>query len=594
MTSPSPLLQGTGLEDFRAFLKDLWITYLRLPEPTPIQNDIAHYLQHGPKRRVIMGFRGVAKTWITAAYVAWRLRMDPELKVLIISASQPLADDTARFIRNLIAAVPYLQDMVPRPGPGQTDSTAKFNIGTATLSKDPSVKSAGITGQITGSRADIIILDDVEIPKNAMTHLMRERLAEQVKECAAILKPDGEIIYLGTPQVEATLYNRLPRRGYEIRVWPAEIPESIDRYGGRLSPFILKLIELGAQPGTPTEPSRFSETILQEKRTEYALTGYALQFLLDPTPAEADRNPLKTRDLIVMDADDELGYSKVVWAGDKLHTLQDLESGGYDGDCYHSPAWLSTEMQPWQGTVMAIDPSGKGKDETGYAVVRHLNGMLLLRESGGFLDGYGEATLDTLAERAILLEAHWILVEENFGLGMYGQLLKASLQKVYDRMLVKAKAGVGPTPKHIPRIADKEEWNGWASAQKEVRILNTLQAIIGNHRLIVARRVVEADLKLQLDKPEYSLIYQMTRMSREKGCLPHEDRLDALAMACGYFEERMSRDSSRALHDEKMSRIDELVRKYEQHVNTPSSQRIQLGAPAPNRAWTRHTRRHTR
>jgi hypothetical protein len=243
-------------------------------------------------------------------------------------------------------------------------------------------------------------------------------------------------------------------------------------------------------------------------------------------------------------------------------------------------------MQPYQGTVMAIGPSGRGKDETGYAVVRHLNGMLTLRESGGFLDGFGQATLETLAERAILLEVNDIVVEENFGGGMYGQLLKAALQKVYDRMLARAKEGKGPTPKHLPRIDD--EWNGWSQGQKELRILNTLQPIIGNHRLIVARRVIQADLQLQLERPEYSLIFQMTRISRDKGCLAHEDRLEALSMACGYFEERMSRESSRALRDEQSNRIDAAVKRFTQFINTPTSQRYVVGHSPPKRSWTRH------
>lgn len=550
-------IKAAGLDDFRVFFKNLWVMNLGLPEPTPIQNDIGHYLQHGPRRRIIMGFRGVAKSWMTAAYVLWLLFLNPDIKILVVSASQPLADDFTKFVQRLIDEVPMLQHLKPRAG--NFSSVSKFEVGPAKASKDPSVKSAGITGQITGNRADVIIADDIEIPKNSMTHLMRERLSEQVKEFDAILKPGGQVIFLGTPQVEATLYFRLTKRGYEARVWPSEVPSDLNIYQGRLSPFVHRLVELGATPGTPTEPTRFSEMELRERRISYGTAGYALQFLLDPTPADAERNPLKTRDLVLMDVDGDMGYSRVVWAGDRLHTVQDLESGGYDGDCFQSPAWLSPEMQPWQGIVMAIDPSGKGKDETGTAIVRHLNGQLYLVDSGGHLDGYSERTLDRIAERAILHKVNLILVEDNFGGGMFRELLRAALQKVYDRMALAAKEGKGPAPSHLPRMADDDDWNGWSSAQKEVRILNTLQPLIENHRLSITRRVVAADMLLD---PEYSLIFQMTRMTREKGCLAHEDRLDALAMACGYFEQRMSREQSRALVDEKQSRIDEEIKKF--------------------------------
>ena len=46
------------LKDFRNFLYMAW-EHLGLPDPTPIQYDIAEFIQKGPKRRVIQAFRGV-------------------------------------------------------------------------------------------------------------------------------------------------------------------------------------------------------------------------------------------------------------------------------------------------------------------------------------------------------------------------------------------------------------------------------------------------------------------------------------------------------------------------------------------------------
>ncbi|WP_270994138.1 phage terminase large subunit, partial [Listeria seeligeri] len=99
-------------------------------------------------------------------------------------------------------------------------SNLAFDVGPAQPDQSPSVKSVGINGQLTGSRADTIIADDIEVPKNSMTVVQREKLAELVKEFDAVLKPGGEIIYLGTPQTEESLYNKLPERGYVIRIWP--------------------------------------------------------------------------------------------------------------------------------------------------------------------------------------------------------------------------------------------------------------------------------------------------------------------------------------------------------------------------------------
>ena len=60
--------QLSKINDFRNFLYIAW-KHLRLPEPTPIQYDIANYLQYGSQRQIISAFRGCGKSWITSAYV---------------------------------------------------------------------------------------------------------------------------------------------------------------------------------------------------------------------------------------------------------------------------------------------------------------------------------------------------------------------------------------------------------------------------------------------------------------------------------------------------------------------------------------------
>ena len=49
------------LRDFRNFLFVVW-KHLNLPNPTDLQYDIAEFMQHGPKRSVVMAFRGVGKS----------------------------------------------------------------------------------------------------------------------------------------------------------------------------------------------------------------------------------------------------------------------------------------------------------------------------------------------------------------------------------------------------------------------------------------------------------------------------------------------------------------------------------------------------
>jgi hypothetical protein len=538
-------LEKEGLTDFRVFLTHVW-DYLRLPAPTKIQLDIAHYLQHGADRGIIEGFRGVAKSWITVAFVLWVLLLNPQAKVMVVSAGEHLAGDFTKFCLQLIRGMPLLQHLAPNSD--QRVSTLAFDVGPASASKDPSVKSVGITGQLTGSRADLIVADDIETPKNSYTHLLRERLAELVKEFDAVIKPGGKIIYLGTPQIEASLYNRLWKdRGYDVRVWPAEIPDSQSRYSGKLAPYILKLINSGAKPGSPTEPTRFPKEDLDNRKLSYGKAGYALQFMLDTSPSDTEKHPLKLRDLVIHDVDPDMGHVKLVWGSGPEQIIQDLQAGGFDGDVYFRPAWRSPEMAKYTGTVMAIDPSGKGQDETAYAILKYLHGLLYLVDVGGFVDGFSEATLKALAAKSLRWGVNDIIVERNYGGGMFDSLLKPHLIRM----------GQG-------RI--DEEWNSWSSTQKELRILDTLEPVVQSHRLVVNRKVIEDDLKQQQDSPRYSFVQQFTRMSRIKGALPNEDRLEALSMACNYYTERMARDQDKALETHKRSMLDKEIRKFHQHV----------------------------
>ena len=163
------------LKDFRNFVYLVW-EHLGLPNPTKVQYDIASFLQYGPRRKTICAFRGVGKSYLTSAFAVWKLLIDPDINVLVVSASKTRSDDFSTFTQRLIAEMPILEHL--RPKKGQRDSKIAFDVGPAAAAHAPSVKSVGITGQLTGSRADYIIADDVESLNNSATQGMREKLGE--------------------------------------------------------------------------------------------------------------------------------------------------------------------------------------------------------------------------------------------------------------------------------------------------------------------------------------------------------------------------------------------------------------------------------
>ena len=521
MSSESKLHQ---LKDFRNFLYLVW-KHLNLPDPTPLQYDIADYMQEGPKRSVIMAFRGVGKSWICSAYAVHQLLLDPSKNILVVSASKNRADDFSTFTLKIIHDIPVLQGLIPRGD--QRFSKIAFDVGPAPAAHAPSVKSLGISSQLTGSRADIIIADDIEVPNNSATQGMRDKLDEQVKEFEAILKPldTSRIIFLGTPQCEDSIYNKLRERGYNARIWTSEYPsEDIveKNYDNDIAPFIVERIT-DESVGTTTEPTRFSDMDLEERKMSYGRTGYALQFMLNPRLSDADRYPLKINDLIITDVDVDLAPEKIMWSSDRDNENRDLPNVGLGGDRYHKPFKVIGDLVPYTGSVLSIDPSGRGKDETGFAVVKMLNGQLFVPQAGGLKGGYDEQTLKQLVNIAKDNKVNKIVIESNFGDGMFQELLKPLLFTSY--------------PCSVEEVRHNK--------QKELRIIDTLEPVLNQHKLIIDPSVIQHDYKSAQGYPiehqaKYMLFYQLSRITKDKGSLIHDDRLDALSIAIAYWVEQMN------------------------------------------------------
>ena len=525
------------LQDFRYFLILTW-RHLNLPDPTPVQLEIAEYLQHGPRRKIIQAFRGVGKSWITSAYVVWKLRMNPQLKFLVVSASKDRADNFSTFTMRLITEMDILAPL--RPDGNQRNSKISFDVRPARADHAPSVKSVGVLGQMAGSRADEVVADDVEVPNNSFTQPMRDKLSEAVKEFDAILKPKGKICFLGTPQTEQSLYLTLEERGYETCIWPARYPNLKNNYGDRLAPKVAqRLLDEVVKPKDPVDPERFNSVDLMEREASYGRSGFSLQFMLDTSLSDQDRYPLKLSDLIISSINPEHAPEKIIWSNSPEYSLIDLPCVGFNGDRYYRPAQEFGDWIEYTGSVMSIDPSGKGKDATGYAIVKMLNGNLFVSDAGGLIGGYDESVLTKLARLARDHKVNTIIVEENFGGGMFAELLKPVLSKFH--------------PCQVENVRNNKT--------KEFRIIDTLEPVMNSHRLIIDRKVVEKDYRSNTNeaperKLKLQLFYQMSRITRHKGSLVHDDILDALSGAVSYWTDYMSADEDRNIR----SRKEELLR----------------------------------
>ena len=509
--------------DFKLFLQALW-DQLDLPQPTRAQYAIADYLQSGPKRLQIQAFRGVGKSWITGAFVLWTLFNNPEKKIMIISASKERADNMSIFLQKLIIETPWLSHLRPKSDDARW-SRISFDVN-CSPHQAPSVKSVGITGQLTGSRADLMILDDIEVPGNSMTELMREKLLQLCTEAESILTPkdDSRIMYLGTPQTTFTVYRKLAERNYRPFVWPARYPKDITPYEGLIAPQLQEDIDNGAQSGECTDPDRFDDDDLLQRESAMGRSNFMLQFMLDTSLSDAEKFPLKMADLVVTSVNPTEAPDNVIWCSDPKNIIKDAPTVGLPGDYFYSPMQLQGEWTPYQETICSVDPSGRGTDETAACYISQKNGFLYLHEVRAYRDGYSDATLLDILKGCKKYNATTLVVETNFGDGIVSELFKKHLQQTKQNIFV-----------------DEVR----ANVRKEDRIIDALEPVLNQHRLVVDRSVIDWDYSSNKEYPPeqrllYMLFYQMSRMCRMKFAVKHDDRIDCLAQGVKYFTDSLS------------------------------------------------------
>ena len=168
-----------------------------------------------------------------------------------------------------------------------------------------------------------------------------------------------------------------------------------------------------------------------------------------------------------------------------------------------------------------------------------LNGYLYLAECGGLRGGYKDTNLRTLSVIAKRNNVNLVLIESNFGDGMFMELLKPVLRKIHNVTIEEIRSNV----------------------QKEKRIVDTLEPVMNQHRLVVDPKVIEEDYRTVQEYPvesqsRYMLFHQMTRITKDKGSLIHDDRLDALQMAVQYWVDFMAADAEIEIKTRKSELFD--------------------------------------
>ena len=233
---------------------------------------IAHWLNdawyNGDKRLLLLVFRDAGKSTLVGLYCAWLLSLDPDKRILVLSAEAALAAKLTRNVRRIIERHPYTRHLVPERR--EQWASDQLTVRRRMHHRDPSLLARGLGGNITGSRADVIICDDVEVPNTADTAGKREELRERLRETGFVLTPDGMQLYIGTPHSYYSVYAE------EARAEAGESAPFLDGFK-RLT---LPLIEAN---GMSRWPERFTPEAIEALRLETGPARFRSQMLLVPT-----------------------------------------------------------------------------------------------------------------------------------------------------------------------------------------------------------------------------------------------------------------------------------------------------------------------
>ena len=231
---------------------------------------------------------------------------------------------------------------------------------------------------------------------------------------------------------------------------------------------------------------------------------------------------------------------------------------------------IAGNWSEYSETICSIDPSGRGSDETAAAFLSQRNGFIYLHEMRAYRDGYSDNTLLNILDGCRKYNVTKLVIETNFGDGIVSELIR--------KHLITRKQAV-----------DIEEVR--ANVRKEDRIIDSLEPILNQHRLVVDRSVVEWDYKSNGDAaPEerliYMLFYQMSRMCREKGAVKHDDRLDCLAQGVKYFTDALAISATEQIKLRELEEFNDMLQDFLENPES-SANHIVMGMTLEQRRKAR-------
>jgi predicted phage terminase large subunit-like protein len=233
--------------------------------------------------------RDHGKTTQLCGRVLWELGNRPMLRVKFVCGTDAIAEERGRYLQSMIAH-DNVRRVFPMMKPGKPWSAGSFSIARPAETVGPSVACFGVGSGATGTRADLLILDDAVDAGAVFSRAVRERVARTITDnLLNLLEPDG-------------------------RVWSAYTPWHADDANARLKQAGFPIFRAAVGPNfEPVWEAKWPAEALRRRAAEIGAASFARGFRL--TPIAEDECPIR-REWIQHYSDAATDYDRIILSVD--------------------------------------------------------------------------------------------------------------------------------------------------------------------------------------------------------------------------------------------------------------------------------------
>lgn len=287
-----------------------WIDVLEGREPQFLHDNVVY--EKGRPQRVLINTPPfhAKSTVITQEYVTYRICMNPNIRICIVSKTQTKAKKFLYSIKKMLTGVQYAElQAAYAPADGFKDSEAAWTAtmiyvaGRDNAEKDPTVEVLGIRGDIYGARYDLIILDDCVTKDNVAEY---DKQLDWINQEVASRVKGGKIIIVGTRVGSIDLYSWLRNPDNFTSgqsVWTYLAQPAVLEYGETPDEWKTLWPRSNApldeeDPGEPDENGQYAAwdgAALELVRDSIKLSTWSLVYMQHQVAEDATFNPILVR-----------------------------------------------------------------------------------------------------------------------------------------------------------------------------------------------------------------------------------------------------------------------------------------------------------